>query len=105
VHDRPPPRAKNSLDLNYLWLAERGGAEIHPGTVVKRLVQGTVPQRWLNETGRGAFRAPQVVLAAGVLGTLGILFRSGLGGPGLGNDVRTNSELIVGASAKRTGVD
>jgi cholesterol oxidase len=40
-----------------------------------------------------------------VLGTLGILFRSGVGGPHVGDDVRTNSEVIVGASAKRTGVD
>ena len=102
--------AKNSLDLNYLWLAERGGAEIHADTVVKRLVPvpGTVADdqgTWLVETGRGTFHAPQVVLAAGVLGTLGVLFRSGLGGPRVGDDVRTNSEVIVGASAKRPGVD
>lgn len=97
--------AKNSLDRNYLWLAERNGAEIHANTVVKRLVRGTVPGTWLIETGRGTFRARQVVLAAGVLGTLGILFRSGLGGPHVGDDVRTNSEVIVGASARHAGVD
>jgi cholesterol oxidase len=97
--------AKNSLDLNYLWLAERNGAEIHADTAVKRLVPGTVPGTWLIETGRGTFRAPQVVLAAGVLGTLGILLRSRLGGPRVGDDVRTNSEVIVGASAKRANVD
>ena len=102
--------AKNSLDRNYLWLAERGGAEIHADTVVKRLVPGTggaSPNRgtWLIETGRGSFHARQVVLAAGVLGTLGILFRSGLGGPHVGDEVRTNSEVIVGASAKRADID
>ncbi|HEY8646112.1 MAG TPA: GMC family oxidoreductase [Gaiellaceae bacterium] len=96
--------AKNSLDRNYLWLAERNGAEIHADTKVLRLrVDST--QSWVVETSRGQFRAPQVVLAAGVLGTLGILFRSGLGGPQVGDDVRTNSEVIVGASAKRAGVD
>src|ERR1700710_919656 len=29
--------AKNSLDLNYLWLAERAGAEVHAETKVLRL--------------------------------------------------------------------
>ena len=48
--------------------------------------------------GRPPHREWLVTLAAGVLGTLGILFRSGLGGPGVGDDVRTNSEVIVGAS-------
>jgi cholesterol oxidase len=96
--------AKNSLDRNYLWLAERNGAEIHADTKVLRLSDDS-SQTWVVETSRGLFRAPQVVLAAGVLGTLGILFRSGLGGPHVGNDVRTNSEVIVGASAKGAGVD
>ncbi|HEX7625445.1 MAG TPA: GMC family oxidoreductase [Gaiellaceae bacterium] len=103
--------AKNSLDRNYLWLAERAGAEIHANTKVLRLVRnghvpGTVPGTWLVETGQTeTFAAGEVVLAAGVLGTLGILFRSGLGGPRVGDDVRTNSEVIVGASARRAGVD
>jgi cholesterol oxidase len=88
--------AKNSLDRNYLWLAERSGAEIHAETRVLRLRPG-----WEVETSRGAYRAREVVLAAGVLGTLGILFRSGLDLPGLGDGVRTNSEVIVGATARR----
>jgi cholesterol oxidase len=96
--------AKNSLDRNYLWLAERNGAEIHADTKVLRLSDDS-SQTWVVETSRGLFRAPQVVLAAGVLGTLGILFRSGLGGPHVGDDVRTNSEVIVGASARRADVD
>ena len=103
-----PHGAKNSLDRNYLWLAERSGAEIHPDTKVTRLTKtspGTVPGTWLVETSRGTVRAQDVVLAAGVLGTLGILFRSGLGGSKLGDDVRTNSEVLVGASARGTRVD
>ncbi|HEY6961773.1 MAG TPA: GMC family oxidoreductase [Gaiellaceae bacterium] len=92
--------AKNSLDRNYLWLAERKGAEIHPETKVLRLREG-----WEVETSKGVFRARDVVLAAGVLGTLRILFRSGIGGPHVGDDVRTNSEVIVGASARRSDVD
>lgn len=45
------------------------------------------------------------MLAAGVLGTLRILFRSGLGGPRAGDGVRTNSEVLVGASARSARVD
>ena len=105
-----PHGAKNSLDRNYLWLAERAGAEIHAGTKVQRLVPeghgpGSDPRPWRIETSRGVVHAREVVLAAGVLGTLGILFRSGLGGPRLGDDVRTNSEVIVGASARNARVD
>jgi cholesterol oxidase len=97
--------AKNSLDRNYLWLTERAGAEIHADTRANGLVPGTVPGTWLVETSKGTFSAPQVVLAAGVLGTLKLLLRSGLGGPRVGDAVRTNSEVLVGASAKRAGVD
>src|SRR5205814_6629084 len=101
--------AKNSLDRNYLWLAGRGGAEIHPETDVRYLAAtrsrpGT--GTWLVETRPGVtYRARDVVLAAGVLGTLRILFRSGLGGPRVGDLVRTNSEVIMGASARRADVD
>jgi cholesterol oxidase len=95
--------AKNSLDRNYLWLAERGGAEVQPETKVLRILPEA--GAWHVETSRGAFRAREVVLAAGVLGTLGILFRSGLGGPQVGDAVRTNSEVLVGASARGRSVD
>ena len=45
------------------------------------------------------------MLAAGVLGTLKLLFRSGLGGPNVGALVRSNSEVIVGAGARDASVD
>jgi len=51
------------------------------------------------------FRADQVVLAAGTLGTLGLLLRSGLGGPRVGAGVRTNAEALAGASRRRAGED
>jgi cholesterol oxidase len=97
-----PRGAKNSLDRNYLWLAERRGAAIHADTSVRRLVKNGV---WHVETSKGTWRAKDVVLAAGVLGTLRILLRSGLGGPRVGDDVRTNSEVIVGASTPKRDVD
>ena len=104
--------AKNTLDLNYLWLAERGGAAVHPereATLLRRVDGGweaeTVhPGAWLRAR-REVFRAEQVVLAAGVLGTLKLLFRSGLGGPNLGSLVRSNSEVLVGAAARDASVD
>lgn len=94
--------AKNSLDRNYLWLAERRGATVHPETSVRRLTRHGV---WHVETSKGTWRAKDVVLAAGVLGTLRILFRSGLGGPRVGDEVRTNSEVIVGASTPKRDRD
>ena len=68
--------AKNTLDRNYLWLAERAGAAVHPereATQLRRVGSG-----WEVETVRPGprarrtelFRAEHVVLAAGVLGTL-----------------------------------
>ena len=57
---------------------------------------------WLRRE-RDVVRAEQVVLAAGVLGTVALLLRSRL--PGIssrvGDTVRTNSEALVGASARR----
>jgi cholesterol oxidase len=37
VHDRLPHNAKNTLVKNYLYLAERNGAEVHPLTTVTRV--------------------------------------------------------------------
>ncbi len=104
--------AKNTLDRNYLRQAEAGGAVVHAGreaTLLRRVAGG-----WEVETERAGswarkrpeqFRAQQVVLAAGVLGTLKLLLRSGVGGPNVGELVRSNSEVIVGAGARDTRVD
>ena len=69
--------AKNTLDRNYLRLAEERGAVVHPereATLVRRVddgweVETEHPGAWLRRR-RVVFRAEQVVLAAGVLGTL-----------------------------------
>jgi cholesterol oxidase len=104
--------AKNTLDRNYLYLAERAGAVVLPEREAVRVravgggfaVETERPGGWTRRR-QEVFRADQVVLSAGVLGTLRLLGRSGLGGPRVGQSVRTNSEAIVGASARRTGVD
>jgi cholesterol oxidase len=104
--------AKNTLDRNYLRLAEEGGAVVHAEREATRLtrhggwweVETVRPGGWLRKQPE-RFRAEHVVVAAGVLGTLKLLFRSGLGGPSLGTRVRSNSEVIVGAGARDTSVD
>lgn len=95
--------AKNTLDRTYLAEAERLGAVVRPEHEARavRPVEGV----WEVETARGTFAAEQVVLAAGVLGTLPLLF--GLPRPPLrtGFGVRTNTETLVGATAAGNGTD
>ncbi|MFE7132218.1 GMC family oxidoreductase N-terminal domain-containing protein [Streptomyces sp. NPDC057638] len=103
--------AKNTLNENYLHLAERAGAVVHPMTTVISLTGdarggyavGTLPSD-NRRRGRGrTFRAPRVVLAAGTYGTQTLLHQMRDSGllPGLsgrlGELTRTNSEAIVGA--------
>src|SRR3954454_14011003 len=52
--------AKNRLDVNYLYLAEKAGAEVHPDTEVTAL--RPVDGRWVVSTSKGQFTASQVVL-------------------------------------------
>jgi cholesterol oxidase len=100
--------AKNTLVKNYLYLAERAGAEIHPLTTVTSL-RMRPDGGWVVRTQRGGgmlrrggptFTADQVVLAAGTWGTQRLLHRMrDLGvlpqlSPTLGSLTRTNSESI-----------
>jgi cholesterol oxidase len=109
--------AKNSLDKNYLYLAEKLGAEVIPDTKVldvrpiadaNGLRDGsagyevvTTPTGWLGFS-RKTLRAKQVVFAAGVLGTVKLLSECKDKGSlakvsdTLGTYVRTNSESIQG---------
>ncbi|MDV8001381.1 GMC family oxidoreductase [Rhodococcus sp. IEGM 1408] len=106
-----PYGSKNTLDLNYLWLAEKRGARIRPDTRVDTIAElpgGGYEVR----TGSGeAIRAPEVVLAAGVLGTVELLFRSREQGllprvsARLGEGVRTNSEAITAVLAADPAAD
>ncbi len=77
-----PYGAKNSLDKNYLYLAEKLGARI----LAERRVVSIAPlpgggyelksrHPWRRRESPSPLRAERVVLAAGVLGTLELLFR------------------------------
>jgi len=95
--------AKNRLDVNYLHLAERAGATVHPETQVTAV--RPAGSGWLIETEKGRFTAGDVVLAAGALGTQRILHAMkdtgvlpAISGR-LGSLTRTNSEALLGAQA------
>lgn len=108
--------AKNTLTENYLYLAERNGAEIHPLTTVERLrpLDGggfAVDVRRTNsrsrdreKAGARTVTAAKVVVAAGTYGTQTLLHRMRDRGhlpaisARLGELTRTNSEALVGAS-------
>ncbi len=110
--------AKNTLDRNYLYLAEQGGAEVfaeHQVVDIEQIeggyrVETRRPGAWLR-TRRRTFEAEQVVFAAGALGTTKLMLRLRHAGrlPGvsdrLGHLVRTNSESILGAIAADASVD
>lgn len=110
--------AKNTLDRNYLWFAEKLGATVEPMrtvTDVRALPDGgyeVTHERsgaWLARD-RRVIRARNVVMAAGVLGTVQLLLeckaRGGLPrlSDALGRAVRTNSEAILGVSSRRADV-
>ncbi|ARP71881.1 GMC family oxidoreductase [Streptomyces pluripotens] len=103
--------AKNTLNENYLYLAEQAGAVVHPMTTVVSVTDdsrggyavATLPtDRKKTDRGR-IFTARRVVLAAGTYGTQTLLHRMKASGrlPHLSNRLgdltRTNSEALVGA--------
>ncbi|MFD4476390.1 GMC family oxidoreductase N-terminal domain-containing protein [Streptomyces sp. NPDC058471] len=106
--------AKNTLTENYLYLAERAGAEIRAMTTVvsvKERGEGegqgfevvVVPTGRRRRGRRTVLRARHVVLAAGTYGTQTLLHRMKDEGTlprlsdRLGRLTRTNSEALVGA--------
>ncbi|MFJ2888405.1 GMC oxidoreductase [Streptomyces sp. NPDC087305] len=103
--------AKNTLNENYLHLAEKAGATVHPMTTVVSVTddsQGgyavaTLPTDARKSSKGRTFKARRVVLAAGTYGTQTLLHRMKAGGQlpylseKLGELTRTNSEALVGA--------
>ncbi len=111
--------SKNTLVKNYLYLAENLGVEVFPetkATLIREDTDGgylvdTVQSTAFIAGRRRTFRGRQLVIAAGVLGTLRLLLRcrekETLKGfsPILGARVRTNSESLTGVSARNDDID
>ncbi|MCB1178129.1 MAG: GMC family oxidoreductase [Leptospiraceae bacterium] len=108
--------AKNTLDKNYLYFAEKLGATILPESKVVDMIplgeNGKDGYKIHTKSTTGMFGSPKhsfttkgVVLSAGVLGTMELLMKLRDKGrmpnlsPLLGQTVRTNSESIVGVTA------
>ncbi|MFC9249575.1 GMC oxidoreductase [Streptomyces sp. NPDC057136] len=103
--------AKNTLNENYLHLAEKGGAVIHPMTSVVALTDdpdggylvSTVPTDRRRKAKPTRLRARKVIVAAGTYGTQTLLHTMKDQGllprlsSRLGELTRTNSEGLVGS--------
>jgi cholesterol oxidase len=117
--------AKNSLDKNYLYFAEKYGAEIWPESNVTdiRPLYGIQPENgryevefekttgWLLKP-KKVIRARNVIVSAGALGTNELLLHcrdetQSLPqlSPHLGTKVRSNSEALMGVTAREHTVD
>jgi cholesterol oxidase len=111
--------AKNTLDKNYLYLAEQLGAQVipeHEVLNIRELPGGGYELELRKITDfvfkrRRTLRARGVVLAGGVLGTVPLLLKCKQRGSlprlsdALGSMVRTNSEALAGVTSRRADVD
>ncbi len=117
--------AKNSLDRNYLYLAERNGAEVRPeanvvdirplygnqGDGARYEVAYQRTTAWLFKPERAA-RARNVIVAAGAMGTNRLLLHCRDESASLpklssqlGKMVRSNSEALMGVTGRASDVD
>jgi cholesterol oxidase len=110
--------AKNTLDKNYLYFAEKKGASVFPSQEVVDLervgsmwrVTAHKPGAWFSPRDT-VYEAEQVIFSAGALGTTRLLLELGEHGrlPELshrvGYQTRTNSEAIVGAVSNSRRID
>ncbi len=107
--------AKNTLDMNYLWFAEKMGLEIIPETKAERITfrENVYHVETKNVTSifngrRKIFRAKGLIIAAGTLGTLDLLLRQKYKyntlphlSDKLGHELRTNAETLCAVSSAK----
>lgn len=112
--------AKNTLDKNYLWLAEKRGLRIEADTEVTWVrpldgggyeVEALQGARLFGRK-RVKFTAQNVVFSGGVLGTVPLLLKLKDAPDGLpklservGDYIRTNSEALIGVITERRDKD
>jgi cholesterol oxidase len=117
--------AKNTLVKNYLYLAEKMGVQVFPESEVQDIIP--IPENqpdgaryevvycrstaWLFK-GENRVRARNVIVSAGSLGTMDLLFRcrditKSLPNisRSLGENVRTNSEALLGSISRTKDTD
>lgn len=110
--------AKNTLDKNYLYLAEKRGVVVEPESRVldvAPLVSGGYELTVARSTGmthpKRTLRARGVIVSAGSYGSVELLMRCkergtlGKLSPLLGHYLRTNSEALLSVRSRRDDVD
>jgi cholesterol oxidase len=107
--------AKNTLDRNYLWFAEKMGATIIPETKAEKIeyrdgVYHIETKRLTSflKLKRRVFRARGIIVSAGALGTLELLLKQKYKyktlpylSDKLGHELRTNAETLCAVSGAR----
>mgnify|MGYP001173296488 FL=1 len=107
--------AKNTLDKNYLYFAEKLGVEILPEREVDDIIpleNGGYEINIKKSTGiirpNIKLKTKKLILSGGVLGTVKLLLKCKVKGklcdisPKVGDFVRTNSEAIIGVKLDKT---
>jgi len=104
--------AKNTLEQNYLYFAEKNGTEIFPETMVHKIsktgdgyeVETTQSTSFSKK--KKIYKAKKVILSAGAIGTLSLLMENKYEhktlsnvSDALGKVVRTNGESLLGATS------
>ncbi|MCZ6805569.1 MAG: GMC family oxidoreductase [Deltaproteobacteria bacterium] len=110
--------AKNTLDMNYLYLAEKHGAEVLPETEVTHVAPRDAggyrveTKASFGKPYKQEFTADRVIFSGGVMGTIPLLLQMKERPDGLpklsdrlGDFVRSNSEALFGVIAPGKGVD
>lgn len=111
--------AKNTLDKNYLYFAEKWGTRIFPELRVSKIIPvdggytvtaGSVRELFLKR--EVSFKAKNVIVSAGVLGSIELLFQNRdifktlpAISEKLGEYVRTNGESLCGVTSLDTHLD
>lgn len=109
-------QAKNTLDKNYLWLAEKQGAEIRDRSRVVQVRKADRAYRLeVKRTGhmlpfRRFVTAGRIVFSGGVLGTVPLLLKMKrkdfpLLSDRLGYGIRTNNEALIGVISQQKAQD
>ena len=107
--------AKNTLDMNYLWFAEKSGLEIVPETKAEKIIFRDnlyhIETRKITSyfrAQRRTFSAKGIVVAAGALGTMELLLKQKfkyatlpLLSDKLGFNLRTNAETLCAISGAK----